>query len=66
MFRNPVVAKGYLILSRSESSIGLEILLNMMAGLARTQHANTFNGKLFIKGFSTMLVLMKHSGDLLI
>ncbi|OXV11398.1 hypothetical protein Egran_00836 [Elaphomyces granulatus] len=37
-----------------------------MAGLARTQRINTFNGKLFIKGFSTMLVLTRYSGDLLI
>jgi hypothetical protein len=66
MFRNPVVVKGYPIPRRSESNTGLEIPLNMMAGLARTQRANTFNGKLFIKGFSTMLVPTKHSGDLLI
>ena len=37
-----------------------------MAGLARTQRANIFNGKLFIKGFSTMLVPTKRCGDLLI
>lgn len=66
MFRNPVVVKGYPIPRRSELDTGLEIPLNMMAGLAQTQRANTFNGKLFIKGFSTMLVPTKHSGDLLI
>ena len=66
MFRNPVVVKGYPIPRRSEPDTGLEIPLNIMAGLARTQRVNTFNGKLFIKGFSTMLVPTKHSGDLLI
>jgi hypothetical protein len=66
MFRNPVVVKGYLIPRRSESDTGLEIPLNMMAGLARTQRADTFNGKLFIKGFSAMLIPTKRSGDLII
>jgi hypothetical protein len=66
MFRNPVVVKGYPIPRISESNTGLEIPLNMMAGLTRTQHANTFNRKLFIKGFSTMLLPTKHSGNLLI
>lgn len=66
IFRNPVVVKGYPIQRRSEVDIGLEIPLNMMAGLARTQRANTFNGKLFIKGFSTMLVPKRRSRDLLL
>lgn len=66
MFRNPVVVKGYPIPRRSEPNTGLEIPLNMMAGLGRTQRINTFKGKLFIKGFSTMLVPTKHSGGLLI
>jgi hypothetical protein len=66
MFRNPVVVNGYPIPRRPESVAGLEIPLNMMTGLAGTQQVNTFNGKLFIKGFSTMLVPTKHSGDLLI
>lgn len=61
-----MVVEGYPIPRRSETDTGLEIPLNMMAGLARTQRANTFNEKLFIKGFSTMLVPTKHSGDLLI
>ena len=66
MFRNPIVVQGYPISSRSEPSTGLEIPLDIMAGLARTRRINTFNGKLFIKGFSTMLVPTRHSGDLLI
>lgn len=66
MFRNPVVVKGYPILRRSGPDTGLEIPLNIMAGLARTQFANFFNGSIFIKGFSTMLILIKSSGGLLI
>ncbi|KAH7120838.1 hypothetical protein B0J11DRAFT_532711 [Dendryphion nanum] len=37
-----------------------------MAGLARTQRANTFKGKPFVKGFSTMLVPTRQSGDWLL
>jgi hypothetical protein len=66
MFRNPVVVQGYPIPYRSEPSTGLEIPLDIMAGLVRTRRINTFNGKLFIKGFSTMLVPTRLSGDLLI
>lgn len=65
MFRNPVVVKGYPIQRKSKLNTGLEIPLNMMAGLARAQRANNFNGKLFIKGFSTMLIPTRHSGGLL-
>lgn len=66
MFRNPVVVQGYPIRRRSELDTGLEIPLNMMAGLIRSQRANTFNGKLFIKSYSAMLILTRHSGDLLL
>lgn len=66
MFRNPVIVQGYPIPSRSEPNTGLEIPLDMMAGLAQTRRINTFNGKLFIKGFSVMLVPTRHSEDLFI
>jgi hypothetical protein len=66
MFRNPVVVKGYPISRRTTLDTGLEIPLNIMAGLARTQRANIFNGNVFIKGFSTMLVPISLSGDMLI
>lgn len=65
MFRNPVVVKGYPISRRSELETGLEIPLNLMAGLTGTERVNRFNGKLFIKGFSSMLVPTKHNGDVL-
>jgi len=66
MFRNPVVVRGYPIPRRTTLDTGLEILLNIMAGLARTQRANTFNGNVFIKGFSTMLVPTNLGGNMLI
>lgn len=66
MFKNPVVVKGYPIKRRIEHNTGLEIPLNIMAGLVRTRRVNVFNGNLFIKGFSTILVLKEHIGDLLI
>jgi hypothetical protein len=66
MFRNPVVVKGYPIPRRSEAHTGLEIPLNMMAGLIRTQRIDSFNGKLYIKGFAAMLVPTKNCADLLI
>lgn len=36
----------------------------MMAGLAQTSRVDTFNGMLFIKGFSTMLIPTKGSKGL--
>lgn len=64
MFKNPIVVKGYPIPYRSVEIPGLELPLNMMAGLAQTSRADTFNGKLFIKGFSTMLIPTKCSEGL--
>ena len=66
LFRNPVVVKGYPIPRRSAPNLGLEISLDTMAGLARTKCINTFNNKIFIKGFATMLVPTQFSGGLLI
>ncbi|KAI9727443.1 MAG: hypothetical protein M1834_008387 [Cirrosporium novae-zelandiae] len=37
MFRNPIVVQGYPILHRPKSNTGLEISLNMKAGLIRTR-----------------------------
>ncbi|EHK16148.1 uncharacterized protein TRIVIDRAFT_132203, partial [Trichoderma virens Gv29-8] len=65
IFRNPVVVRGYPIPQRSERETGLEISLNVMAGLARTQHVDQFKEKAYIKGFSTMLVPVKQSDGIL-
>ncbi|KAK6502518.1 hypothetical protein TWF506_003099 [Arthrobotrys conoides] len=66
MFKNPVVVRGYPIPRRPNLNTGLEIPLNVMAGLARTQYIQTFHEKLFIKGFSTLLVPTKMDGGVLI
>jgi hypothetical protein len=66
LFRNPVVVKGYPIPRRSVSNLGLEISLDTMVGLAQAQHINTFDNKVFIKGFSTMLVPTQFCDGLLI
>jgi hypothetical protein len=66
MFRNPVMVSGYPILKKHEHGLGLEMPLNMIAGLAGSERANEFDGKVFIKGFSTMLIATKITRDLLI
>lgn len=54
LFRNPVIVKGYPILARSCAERGLEIPLNMMAGLGEASRITNFAGGLFVKGFSTL------------
>ncbi|KAI0193485.1 hypothetical protein F4808DRAFT_453229 [Astrocystis sublimbata] len=66
LFLNPIVVTGYPIPSRKEPGTGLEIPLHMMAGLARTGQVNIFNGKTFIKGYSTLLIPTKRNGNTLI
>lgn len=56
MFRNPVLVEGFPVLRRPKLDTGLEMPLNMMSALANTQRIDEFNGKIFIKGFSTMLI----------
>jgi hypothetical protein len=66
MVRNPVMVSGYPILAKHERGIGLEMPLNMIARLGGSERANEFDGKIFLKGFSTMLIATKIAGDLLI
>ncbi|KAH6869157.1 hypothetical protein B0T10DRAFT_418901 [Thelonectria olida] len=66
MFKNPVMVIGYPILTKHDRGLGLEIPLNMVAALAGSNRANEFDGKIFIKGFSTMLIATKITRDLLI
>lgn len=65
LFRAPVVAKGFPILRRPASSPGVEIALDMMAILTTTTRLNSFNGKWFIKGFSTMLLPTRYEKDIM-
>jgi hypothetical protein len=66
MFRNPVLVVGYPILTKSHAGLGLEMPLNMMALLTGSDRMTEFDGNLFIKGFSTMLVASKVAKDLLV
>lgn len=65
IFRNPVVVRGYPIPKRTQSRTGLDISLNIMAGLAQTQRVDRFDSRVYIKGFSTMLVPTRLEGNFL-
>jgi hypothetical protein len=54
LFRNPIIVEGYPILARTNKEKGLEIPLNIMAGLGQASRATNFDGGLVIKGHSTM------------
>lgn len=56
MFRNPVVVTGYPILRRPTGNPGLEVPLNVMAGLIGGQRINELMGNCYIKGLRSMLV----------
>ncbi|KAF4988794.1 hypothetical protein FDECE_14918 [Fusarium decemcellulare] len=66
MFGQVVIAQGFPIPRRPQAGTGLEIPLDMMAALVGTQHINVFNAKVFIKGFSAMLVPTKMVDDVVI
>jgi serine/threonine protein kinase len=59
MFRNPVMVTGYPIMAKTVPGLGMEISIHMIAILAGSERANEFEGKLVIKGFSTMLIATK-------
>lgn len=54
LFRNPVIVAGYPTLARENGEKGLEIPLNMMAGLSHASRVTNFGDGLVIKGHSTM------------
>lgn len=59
LFRNPVIVTGYPIPFRPEEAKGLDIPVNMMAGLIEATYATEFNGGIVIKGMSSMLIPTK-------
>jgi hypothetical protein len=63
LFRNPMVAMGFPIAMRDEPQAGLEIPLPMMATLAQAKRVTVFDGRIFVKGYSTMLVPTKQVGN---
>jgi hypothetical protein len=60
------MVSGYPILRKSAPGAGIEMPLNMMTALVGSQQAVEFDGKIFLKGFSTMLVATKLSQDTLL
>jgi hypothetical protein len=66
LFRNPVLVPGFPILRRSHHQHGLEMPLNMMAGLVGAVRAHIFNSAVVIKGFSTMMVPTYQADGLLV
>ncbi|KAH8129832.1 hypothetical protein LI328DRAFT_153386 [Trichoderma asperelloides] len=66
LFRNPVIVKGYPIPRRPMSDMGLEMSLDTMANLVGTHYINTFHNKIFIKGFSAMLIPTRCSDNILL
>ncbi|GAP91233.1 putative Pfs domain protein [Rosellinia necatrix] len=65
LFKNPVVVKGYPILRRPNSNTGLEANLNVLACLTRTQRLDYFKDRVFLKGFSSMLIPTMRNRDTL-
>ncbi|KAK7221461.1 hypothetical protein V2G26_009464 [Clonostachys chloroleuca] len=65
VFKTPVIVRGYPIPQRDEWNTGLEIPLDIMARLAQALEIQQFNDKVCLKGFSTMLVPIRRSGDIL-
>lgn len=66
LFRNPVVVEGYPIKRRSILHPGLEMHIGLMAILVGTSYVQPFAGKLFFKGFSTMLMSIKRDTDVML
>jgi hypothetical protein len=70
LFRNPTIVKGYPIPSRSadkhDAQTGLEIPLNMMAGLVKASRVTKIDNQLLIKGFSTLFIPTKRIDDLIV
>ncbi|KAF2187664.1 hypothetical protein K469DRAFT_104019 [Zopfia rhizophila CBS 207.26] len=66
LFRNPVAVKGYPTQYKPQKDIGIEMPIEIMAGLAGSNLISSFARNLFIKSYSTMLVLTKQIGDVLI
>lgn len=65
LFGSPVVVEGFPIPRRSdEENPGLEIPLNIMAGLTQARRVGSFGGKTLLKGFATMLLPMKRTKDI--
>jgi hypothetical protein len=66
MFTSPILVDGFPILSKPEPQLGLEMPLDLLAGMIGAPQVLGIQGKVFLKGFATMLVGVKRLDDLLI
>lgn len=65
LFLNPVIVAGFPIPKRDDKQLGLEISLSMMAKLAQAKRLTCFDGRMFVKGFSTMLLPTERSKNII-
>jgi hypothetical protein len=63
MFRNPVIAHGYPIPSRSSQEQGLELSIDLMLTLAQAFYGVAYCGVLMLKGFGTLLTPTRKEND---
>lgn len=66
LFRKLAVVKGFPVPRRPEPGLGLEIPLDMMAALVGSSRLDLFDAKVFIKGFSAMLVPTLRRGGIVV
>ncbi|PTU23705.1 hypothetical protein P175DRAFT_0519743 [Aspergillus ochraceoroseus IBT 24754] len=66
IFSSPVIVRGYPILRRSESNTGLEVPLNIMAALGKAPRVTVWDGKVFLKGFHSVMIPTKVTADMVI
>jgi hypothetical protein len=66
MFASLILVGGFPILSKPEAEPGLEMSLDMLAGMVDASQVLGIQGKVFLKGFSTMLVGVRRLNGLLV
>jgi hypothetical protein len=66
MFASLILVGGFPILSKQEPKLGPEMSLDLLAGMVGASQVLGIQGKVFLKGFSTMLVGVRRLDDLLI
>ncbi|RBR24683.1 uncharacterized protein FIESC28_02456 [Fusarium coffeatum] len=66
IFRNPVMVEGYPIPRRKRYGSGLEMPLNVMAGLNSSPRIHKYGGNYYLKGYSTALVPTEKIGNMVL
>ncbi|KAF7538748.1 hypothetical protein G7054_g2676 [Neopestalotiopsis clavispora] len=61
LIKNRVLVQGYPIFRRPKPDSGLEVALNIISWLVQAPYATIFDGRVFIKGSRSMLVLTEHT-----